>query len=78
MLPDQFETYRSHLFAIAYRMTGTVMDAEDLVQEALVKAYKAFDRFEAGTNFKAWIFKIMTNTFINLVRKKKNVKGLIN
>ncbi|MCW8129201.1 MAG: sigma-70 family RNA polymerase sigma factor [Planctomycetota bacterium] len=51
------------LYATAYRMTGNSAKAEDLVQETFVRAWKNFDRFEAGTNFKAWIFKIMI--FVN-------------
>ncbi|MEN3202114.1 MAG: sigma-70 family RNA polymerase sigma factor [Atribacterota bacterium] len=53
------------LFRTALRMTRNREDAEDLVQEAVTKAFAAFDRFEEGTNFRAWIFKILTNTFIN-------------
>jgi RNA polymerase sigma-70 factor (ECF subfamily) len=53
------------LFRTALRMTRNREDAEDLVQEAITKAFAAFDRFEEGTNFRAWIFKILTNTFIN-------------
>jgi RNA polymerase sigma-70 factor (ECF subfamily) len=67
--------YLEHLPALmrtARRMTRNEADSEDLVQETLIKAFKAFDRFEKGTYFKAWLFRIMTNTFINIVRKKKN------
>ncbi len=53
------------LYRTALRMTRRREDAEDLVQETIMKAYAAFDRFEPGTNFRAWIFKILTNTFIN-------------
>ncbi len=53
------------LFRTALRMTRNREDAEDLVQEAITKAFAAFERFEEGTNFRAWIFKILTNTFIN-------------
>lgn len=53
------------LFRTALRMTRNREDAEDLVQEAVTKAFAAFERFEEGTNFRAWIFKILTNTFIN-------------
>jgi RNA polymerase sigma-70 factor (ECF subfamily) len=54
-------------------MTRNAEDAEDLVQEAYLKAYKYYDKFEEGTNFKAWLFKIMKNTFINSYRKKQQV-----
>ena len=53
------------LYSAALRMTRNPADAEDLVQETFLKAYRAFDRFEEGTNLKAWLYKILTNTFIN-------------
>jgi RNA polymerase sigma-70 factor (ECF subfamily) len=53
------------LFRTALRFAPTRSDAEDLVQETFLKAYRAFDRFEPGTNCKAWLFKILTNTGIN-------------
>src|SRR5262249_48480234 len=59
------------LYNTAYRMTGNSQDAEDLVQETFFKAYKYYDKFEEGTNLKAWLFKILKNTFINNYRKKK-------
>ncbi|HEX2254265.1 MAG TPA: sigma-70 family RNA polymerase sigma factor [Thermoanaerobaculia bacterium] len=61
------------LYNTAYRMTRNSEDAEDLVQETYMKAYKYYDKFEEGTNFKAWLFKIMKNTFINNYRKKQQV-----
>jgi RNA polymerase sigma-70 factor (ECF subfamily) len=63
--------YRDQLFKSALRMTRSVEDAEDLIQETYLKAYKYYDRFAEGTNFKAWLFKIMKNTFINSYRKRK-------
>ena len=59
------------LYAGALRMTRNPADAEDLVQETMLRAYRAFDRFEAGTNLKAWLFRIMTNAYINTYRKKQ-------
>ncbi len=59
------------LYNTAYRMTRSAEDAEDLVQETYLKAYKYYDKFEEGTNFKAWLFKILKNTFINSYRKKQ-------
>jgi RNA polymerase sigma-70 factor (ECF subfamily) len=59
------------LYNTAYRMTRNSEDAEDLVQETYLKAYKYYDKFEEGTNFKAWLFKIMKNTFINNYRKRQ-------
>lgn len=58
------------LLRTALRMTRNKSDAEDLVQEAFLKAYRFFDRFERGTNIRAWLFKIMTNLFINSYRDK--------
>jgi len=59
------------LYNTAYRMTRNAQDAEDLVQETYLKAYRYYDKFEEGTNFKAWLFKILKNTFINTYRKKQ-------
>jgi len=61
------------LFNTAYRLTRNAQDAEDLVQETYLKAYRHYDKFEEGTNLKAWLFKIMKNTFINNYRKKQRV-----
>lgn len=63
--------YLDSLYNTAYRMTGGAQDAEDLVQETFYKAFKYYDKFEEGTNLKAWLFKILKNTFINNYRKKK-------
>lgn len=57
------------MFSTALRVTRNHQDAEDLVQETFLKAYKYFHRFEPETNFKAWIFKILMNTFINKYHK---------
>ena len=59
------------LYAGALRMTRNPADAEDLVQETMMRAYRSFDRFEEGTNLKAWLFRIMTNAYINTYRKKQ-------
>ena len=64
------------LYNTAYRMTRNAEDAEDLVQETYLKAYRYYDKFEEGTNFKAWLFKIMKNTFINNYRKKQQAPAL--
>ena len=58
------------LYNTALQMTRNAQDAEDLVQETFVRAYRFFDKFEKGTNCKAWLFKIMRNNFINNYRKK--------
>lgn len=57
------------LYNFAYRMTGDEDDADDLVQETYLKAFRFFDKFEKGTNCKAWLFRIMKNSFINDYRK---------
>jgi RNA polymerase sigma-70 factor (ECF subfamily) len=59
------------LYRTALRMTRNPSDAEDLVQDALVRGYRFYDRFEPGTNFRAWLFKILTNTYINTYRRKQ-------
>jgi RNA polymerase sigma-70 factor, ECF subfamily len=59
------------LYAAALRMTRNPADAEDLVQETFLKAYAAFGSFRAGTNLKAWLYRILTNTYINGYRKKQ-------
>ena len=63
--------YMSTLYSAALRMTRNPSDAEDLVQETYLKAYRAFGGFEAGTNLKAWLYRILTNTYINTYRAKK-------
>jgi len=63
--------YRDQLYKSALRLTRSVQDAEDLLQETYLKAFKYYQRFSEGTNFKAWLFKIMKNTFINNYRRKK-------
>ncbi len=59
------------LYAAALRMTRNPADAEDLLQETMMRAYRAFDRFQEGTNLKAWLFRIMTNAYINIYRKRQ-------
>ena len=61
------------LFNTAVQMTGSRVDAEDLVQETYMKAFKFFHKFKKGTNCKAWLFKIMKNIFINNFRKKAKI-----
>jgi RNA polymerase sigma-70 factor, ECF subfamily len=63
--------HMSSLYTAALRMTRNPSDAEDLVQETYLKAYRAFGTFQEGTNLKAWLYKILTNTFINSYRAKK-------
>jgi RNA polymerase sigma-70 factor (ECF subfamily) len=63
--------FMSGLYAAALRMTRNPSDAEDLVQETYLRAYRGFTGFKAGTNLKAWLYKILTNTFINTYRAKQ-------
>jgi RNA polymerase sigma-70 factor (ECF subfamily) len=63
--------YMSALYSAALRMTRNPSDAEDLVQETYLRAYRGFGGFQEGTNLKAWLYKILTNTFINSYRSKK-------
>jgi len=66
------------LYRTALRMTKNVNDAEDLVQETYVKAYRFWDKFEPGSNARAWLFKIMTNVFINEYRSKSRSPMAVN
>jgi RNA polymerase sigma-70 factor (ECF subfamily) len=72
---DRFEEqameFMPSLYAAALRMTRNPSDAEDLVQETYLKAYRGFHGFEQGTNLKAWLYRILTNTYINTYRAKK-------
>jgi RNA polymerase sigma-70 factor (ECF subfamily) len=63
--------FLDQLYSAAMRMTRNPQDAEDLVQETFAKAYAAFHQFRPGTNLKAWLYRILTNTFINSYRKKQ-------
>lgn len=64
--------YLDPLYGAALRMTKNPADAQDLVQETYAKAFAAFGRFEQGTNLKAWLYRILTNTYINDYRKRQN------
>lgn len=64
------------LYASAVRLTRNEGNAEDLVQDAVMRAWRFFDKFEPGTNFRAWIFKILTNTFINGYRRTTRERAL--
>jgi RNA polymerase sigma-70 factor, ECF subfamily len=68
---EQATPFMDSLYAAAMRMTRNAADAEDLVQETFLKAYRGFGGFEEGTNLKAWLYRILTNTFINTYRSKK-------
>ena len=62
---------RDLLYHTAFRMSRNHSDAEDLVQETVMRAYAGFDSFRSGTNLKAWLFRILTNAYINSYRRKK-------
>lgn len=62
--------YTRQLYTAAMRVTRNPSDAEDLLQETFLKAYRAYHTFEAGTNLKAWLYRILTNTYINKYRKE--------
>ncbi|HVM55483.1 MAG TPA: sigma-70 family RNA polymerase sigma factor [Acidimicrobiales bacterium] len=68
---DQAMEHMDSLYAGALRMTRNPADAEDLVQETYLKAYRGFGGFQEGTNLKAWLFRILTNTYINRYRQQK-------
>jgi len=65
------------LYSAALRLTKNERDAEDLVQDTCMRAFRFFDKFERGTNIKAWLFKILTNTFINRYRRKVKERTLV-
>lgn len=68
---EQAMPLMSSLYSAALRMTRNPSDAEDLVQETFLRAYRGFGGFQEGTNLKAWLYRILTNTFINIYRAKK-------
>jgi RNA polymerase sigma-70 factor (ECF subfamily) len=70
--------HMSALYAAAIRMTRNERDAEDMVQDALLRAYRFFDTFEPGTNCKAWLFRILTNVFCNRYREREREHEILN
>jgi RNA polymerase sigma-70 factor (ECF subfamily) len=68
---EQAMAYMGSLYSAALRMTRNPSDAEDLVQETYLKAYRAYGSFQEGTNLKSWLYKILTNTFINTYRSRR-------
>lgn len=71
LFEQQALPFMDQLYAAAMRMTRNPADAADLVQETFVKAFTAFGQFQQGTNLKAWLYRIQTNTFINIYRKNQ-------
>src|SRR5689334_9221358 len=83
-LREEFEAevlpHTDALYANALRLTRTRADAEDLVQETVLRAFRFFDRFERGTNVKAWLLRIQYNTFVNRYRrstKEREIKDIM-
>jgi RNA polymerase sigma-70 factor (ECF subfamily) len=68
---EQAMPFAPQLYSAALRMTRNGADAEDLVQETYLKGYRSFATFEEGTNLRAWLFRILTNTYINAYRAKQ-------
>ncbi len=81
LLRQEFEqealVHLDTLYASAFRFTRNPSDAEDLVQETVLRAFRFYDRFEAGSNMRAWLLRILTNTFINRYRRKVMEKGVL-
>jgi RNA polymerase sigma-70 factor (ECF subfamily) len=71
LFEQQVLPYLDRLYSAALRYTRNPADAEDLVQEAVAKAYSAFHQFQQGTNLRAWLYRILHNTYINLYRKRQ-------
>ncbi|MCU1507793.1 MAG: polymerase subunit sigma [Glaciihabitans sp.] len=71
LFEEQAIPFMDQLYAAAMRLTRNPADAADLVQETFVKAFQAFGQFQQGTNLKAWLYRIQTNTFINNYRKNQ-------
>ncbi|WP_224763360.1 MULTISPECIES: sigma-70 family RNA polymerase sigma factor [unclassified Salinibacterium] len=71
LFTEQAIPFMDQLYAAAMRMTRNAPDAGDLVQETYTKAFQAFAGFEQGTNLKAWLYRILTNTYINAYRKNQ-------
>jgi RNA polymerase sigma-70 factor (ECF subfamily) len=69
--------YLDSLYGAALRLTRSPADADDLVQDAFLKAYRFYDRFEPGTNLRAWLLRILTNTFINKYRRNTRERKVL-
>ncbi len=68
---EDTEPYMASLYSTARRLTGNQADAEDLVQETFLKAYRSYESFQEGTNLRAWLFRILTNSHINRYRARQ-------
>ena len=76
-LTEAFEAERRGLLAHAYRMLGAYHEAEDVVQDTYLRAYRGFSGFQEGTNLKAWLYRILTNSYINTYRKKQREPKIV-
>ena len=65
------QRHRTQIYRVAYRLAGNPDDAEDLAQEAVVEAFRAFDRYRPGTYFDRWLYRIMSRTYIDTVRRRR-------
>lgn len=68
------QEHEKYLYNIAYRLCGNREEARDLVQEALVRAYRAFRSFQPGTSFKSWLYRIVSNLYVDSLRKKSKYR----
>ena len=73
----EFMPHLDALYNFAYKLTMNEDDAKDLLQDTSMKAYRFIDSFEKGTNAKAWLFRILKNSFINDYRKKSKAPGMV-
>jgi RNA polymerase sigma-70 factor, ECF subfamily len=77
---EEFETqalpHLRALFNLAYRLTRNEKDAEDLVQDTYLRAFRFFHRFEPGTNLRAWLYRILKNQFLNRIQQEKPLTGM--
>lgn len=71
---DLVEKHQKYVYNLAYRMTGNPEEARDLAQEAFIRAYRSFDRFDLATSFEKWLYRIVANLYIDSVRKKSRRK----
>ncbi len=69
--------YMDSIYSVALRMTRDPTEAEDLVQDTYLRAYRFFDKFEKGTNFRAWLFRILKNIYINKYRKESRAPQMV-
>jgi RNA polymerase sigma-70 factor (ECF subfamily) len=74
LFEDLLRKHHRQAYSLAYRMTGSEADAEDLVQEAFLRAYRFFERYDARLPFSSWLYRIMTNAHIDAVRRRARLR----